>query len=523
MKLEIKKGTTSKLVEIFISDSSSTTGAGLAGVLYSDITAYYYRSGDAGATAITLATMTLGTWVSGGFIELDATNMPGRYQLGVPDAALATGVDQVGIDLKGATNMAYLPLEIQLNDNTEKDIYDIVTHASYGNDQLVRSTTPANTLDVSLTGEAGMDWANIGSPTSVVDFSGTTIKNITTNLDKTGYSLTQVFPGNFADMSITLTTGEVTVATNNDKTGYEIAGTKTTLDVLNDIDGSSVILAGVTHTGAVIPEVSVLTGHTAQTGDNFARIGAPVSTSISADIAIVDVNVDTLLARITSALFSGITSLAEWLGLVAGKQAGDATALAEIQATGAGSGTFDPTTDSNEAIRDTEPLGTAMRGTELAALAVNYTATRAGYMDNINNAALQSTSAQTGDSYSRLGAPAGLSVSADNAAIKSETALIKANTDNLPEGIQKNTALAGFPFEMILSTDHVSPGTGLTVTAQMMIDSAAYVNMTNAVVEIGSGTYTIDLAAADTNGDCITYKFTATGADATKISFKTEV
>jgi hypothetical protein len=62
--------------------------------------------------------------------------------------------------------------------------------------------------------------------------------------------------------------------------------------------------------------------------------------------------VTTLLSRIPSALFSGITSLAQWLGLIAGKQVGDATARTEIRATGAGSGTFDETTESLEAIRD---------------------------------------------------------------------------------------------------------------------------------------------------------------------------
>jgi len=35
-----------------------------------------------------------------------------------------------------------------------------------------------------------------------------------------------------------------------------------------------VTLAAVTHSGAVIPTVSALTGHTVQTGDSFARIGA---------------------------------------------------------------------------------------------------------------------------------------------------------------------------------------------------------------------------------------------------------
>jgi len=42
-------------------------------------------------------------------------------------------------------------------------------------DNLVRSTTPANTLDVSAAGEAGLDWANIGAPTTAQGLTGTTI------------------------------------------------------------------------------------------------------------------------------------------------------------------------------------------------------------------------------------------------------------------------------------------------------------------------------------------------------------
>lgn len=42
-------------------------------------------------------------------------------------------------------------------------------------------TTAGRTLDVSAGGEAGLDWANIGSPTTVQGLSGTTIKNSTDN------------------------------------------------------------------------------------------------------------------------------------------------------------------------------------------------------------------------------------------------------------------------------------------------------------------------------------------------------
>jgi len=93
-------------------------------------------------------------------------------------------------------------------------------------------------------------------------------------------------------------------------------------------------------------------GNTVQTGDAYARLGAPAGASHAADVAAVKTDTGNLVTRITSSLFSGITSLAQWLGLLAGKQTGNSTARTEVRATGAGSGTFDETTDSQEALRD---------------------------------------------------------------------------------------------------------------------------------------------------------------------------
>lgn len=118
MKLTRKRGDTSNIFQVFIQDSSSTTGAGLTGLVFNSagLTAYYHRDVDTAATAITLATMTVGTFTSSGFKEIDATNMPGWYQFCPPDAALAatSTPKSVGIHLKGATNMAPLPIEVQL-------------------------------------------------------------------------------------------------------------------------------------------------------------------------------------------------------------------------------------------------------------------------------------------------------------------------------------------------------------------------------------------------------------------------
>lgn len=43
----------------------------------------------------------------------------------------------------------------------------------------LRPTTADRTLDVTATGEAGIDWANIGGPTTTVNLSGTTVKTAT--------------------------------------------------------------------------------------------------------------------------------------------------------------------------------------------------------------------------------------------------------------------------------------------------------------------------------------------------------
>ena len=51
---------------------------------------------------------------------------------------------------------------------------------------------------------------------------------------------------------------------------------------------------GYAGTGNVIPTVTTLTGHTAQTGDNYARLGAPAGASVSADVAAVKAETATI-------------------------------------------------------------------------------------------------------------------------------------------------------------------------------------------------------------------------------------
>lgn len=116
-KLSMKPGSTDQTVLLFIQDSSSTTGAGLTGLVYNSagLVCYYARPG-AVAAQLALATQTVtGAHSDGGFVEVDATNLPGVYRLDLSDAIVAAGVRSSVVMLKGAANMVPCPLEIDLD------------------------------------------------------------------------------------------------------------------------------------------------------------------------------------------------------------------------------------------------------------------------------------------------------------------------------------------------------------------------------------------------------------------------
>ena len=89
--------------------------------------------------------------------------------------------------------------------------------------------------------------------------------------------------------------------------------------------------------------------------------------------------------------------------------------------------------------------------------------------------------------------------------------------------IQKNKALDDFEFLMVSSVDHISPITGLTLNGQRSLDGAAFASVGGARAEVGNGIYKFDALAADTNCNIGTWRFYATGADDTFITFMTKL
>ena len=171
-------------------------------------------------------------------------------------------------------------------------------------------------------------------------------------------------------------------------------------------------------------------------------------------------------------------------------------------------------------------LATAAALTDAAAdittLLGRLTSTRAGLLDELDPATAGKMAAEIDVLIARLTSlRAGYLDNLSAGAVATASALAAVAAD-LPSRITKNTALAGFTFPMFDSADHVTPKTGLTVTAQRSLDGAALASCTNAVTEIGNGLYKIDLAAGDLNGDIVTLRFTATGADATILTLATQ-
>lgn len=178
-KLAMKPGSTSVSLYLFIQNSSLTTGAGLTGLVFNSasLTAYYVRPLGS-ATAITLATQTVtGAWSSGGFVEVDSANLPGIYRFDVPDAVLATGVRSAAVLLKGATNMAPVTLELDLNAQVNVE--------QFGG---TNGTFAAGRPEVNTSHAAGTAWGSGAITAGSVAAAALNGKG-DWNIGKTGYAL----------------------------------------------------------------------------------------------------------------------------------------------------------------------------------------------------------------------------------------------------------------------------------------------------------------------------------------------
>jgi hypothetical protein len=182
----LKQSTAVNITVLMIDSSDHVTGK-------TGLTLTIYATKAAGTPAAITPTVT----------ELDSTNVKGLYKLALTTAhtdtlgefqlhVTATGADPTDVKWQVST---YLPgeaatLQADQAVNVTKWLGTAVSTPTVAgvpnvnvktwNDLTTVAlplvpTTAGRTLDVSATGEAGVDWANVGSPTTAVGLTGTTI------------------------------------------------------------------------------------------------------------------------------------------------------------------------------------------------------------------------------------------------------------------------------------------------------------------------------------------------------------
>lgn len=205
--------------------------------------------------------------------------------------------------------------------------------------------------------------------------------------------------------------GFAVTATGSSKHGMLITG---------GTGGTSDALKLVAGTGGVAFRLGS-TEMAAQTGDSFARLGAPAGASVSADIAAIEGQTDDLGAA--GAGLSAIPWNAAWDAEVE-SEVDDSLSSAEILLTAEALTDIDDTIEDESIQTKTNFLPSATAGTAGGVLIAGsnaattfstLTSTGAFSINGVSNVA------QTGDSFNRIGAPAGASMSADIAAIEGQT------------------------------------------------------------------------------------------------------
>jgi len=121
--------------------------------------------------------------LAGGAVSVYKDNSTTQTTTGVTltaDFDSVTGLNHVTVDTSadGTFYSAGSEFQLVLTAGTVDSISvvgQVVGEFSLGKTSALRPTVAGRTLDVSAGGEAGVDWANVGSPTTTVDLTGTTI------------------------------------------------------------------------------------------------------------------------------------------------------------------------------------------------------------------------------------------------------------------------------------------------------------------------------------------------------------
>jgi len=305
-----------------------------------------------------------------------------------------------------------------------------------------------------------------------------------------------------------------------------------TTNGLNNVAATDIVSAGaITTLSGAIVNVDLVDTTTTVTGGATAASIAALN-----DVAATDI-VSAGAITTSSGAVSSVTTVATTTTNTDMRGTDSALLAASINLTAGAvdNVTLVATTTTNSDMRGTDGVDTAtMRGTDSALLAASINLT-AGAVDNVTLVATTTTNtdmrgtdgANTVVPDAAGVAPTATEITADMDANSTQLAAIVLDTGTtLPDliddlAIKRNAAFPNFEFLVVLTSDHVTPATGLTVTGQRSIDGGAFTAVAGAIAEVSNGIYQFDALAADTNGTVITWRFSSATADDVFVTFLT--
>lgn len=185
--MSIPVSSTSQSFEVYIGSTGLTAST-------SGLVCYYSRTRSNAVQIPLVARNVTQAWTEGGFVEISSTTMPGLYRLDIPDAAFASGVDDVTIMIKTGVGTDGAMLSVKLA--TASPTTSSITSAVWG--ENLSSYNTNNTAGRILKNTTGLN----------PDISGSTSNNITATT--TTFSVDRNdSTGTFDNQTVVFTSGQL--------------------------------------------------------------------------------------------------------------------------------------------------------------------------------------------------------------------------------------------------------------------------------------------------------------------------
>lgn len=283
-----------------------------------------------------------------------------------------------------------------------------------------------------------------------------------------------------------------------------VDGIQTDLD--NATDGLGALKALIDTLDTVADAIKAITDNLPDSGalDDLAAILTDTGTTLPATLSTIAGYIDAEVASILAAVDTEVAAIKAVTDLLP-----DAGALNDLAAILTDTGT---TLDTKINTLDTN----------VDTLIARLTAARAGYLDELAAANIPAD-VDTLKTYCDIldHATNGLAnIKSLVDTLDTVADAIKAKTDNQPAGIPKGVEFT-LVFFMKLSSDHLTPATGKTVTTQISKDGGAFAGTDNSASEIAGGFYKVVLTATEMNAAIIGFKATETDCDQTSATITT--